>query len=278
MTVTDVRPIRRMVALDIDGTLVPDSGIDVPEPTRRAVADAVGAGIDVVLATGRSLKGALPVAIALGLDGTRVVASNGAVTARVDSTWPGGYELEDSHTLAGGSVLELARRVVPGIKTGAEDIGWGYHVSELFDPGQLNGRQYVVSQEVLERVQTPRLVLAGRDAVEYLHELVASLDVTVNINGPHWLDVTPPRVSKATALEAVRSALGVAPQETVFVGDGLNDLPALAWAGHAVAMGNAPAEVRRAADTVTGSLAQNGAAAVLRDLVAELAGSRVSRR
>ncbi|MFJ3405425.1 HAD family hydrolase [Promicromonospora sp. NPDC090134] len=269
MTVTDVSSTRRMVALDIDGTLVPDSGVEVPEPTRQAVADAVSAGMNVVLATGRSLKGALPVAIALKLDGTRVVASNGAVTARLDSTWPGGYELEDSHTLAAGPVLALARRAFPGIKAAAEDIGWGYHVSELFAPGQLNGRQYMVSQQELERVQTPRLVLKGLDAVEQLHELVASLDVTVNTNGPHWLDVTPSRVSKATALEAVRAALGVAPHDTVFVGDGLNDLPALAWAGHAVAMGNAPEQVRRAADTVTGSLVQNGAAAVLRELAAE---------
>lgn len=278
MTVTDVSPTRRMVALDIDGTLVPDGGIDVPEPTRRAVADAVNAGVNVVLATGRSLKGALPVAIALKLDGTRIVASNGAVTARLDSTWPGGYELEDSHTLAGGPVLALARRALPGVKAAAEDIGWGYHVSELFEPGQLNGRQYMVSREELEHVQTPRLVLAGLDAVEHLHGLVASLDVTVNISGPHWLDVTPPRVSKATALDVVRAALGVAPQDTVFVGDGLNDLAALAWAGRAVAMGNAPEEVRRAADTVTGSLAQNGAAAVLRDLVAEPVARPVSRR
>lgn len=277
MTVTDVSPTRRMVALDIDRTLLPDGWTEVPEPTRQAVAAAVNAGIDVVLATGRSLKGALPVAIALKLDGTRVVASNGAVTARLDSTWPGGYELEDSHTLAGGPVLALARRAVPGIKAAAEDIGWGYYVSELFDPRQLNGRQHVVSREELERVQTPRLVLKGLDAVEQLHDLVASLDVTVNINGPDWLDVTPPRVSKATALEAVRAALGVAPEDTVFVGDGLNDLPALAWAGHAVAMGDAPEQVRRAADTVTGSLAQNGAAAVLRELVAEPIASQVSR-
>ncbi|MFI8528286.1 HAD family hydrolase [Promicromonospora sukumoe] len=278
MTVTDVRPTHLLVALDIDETLVPNGGTEVPEATRLAVADAVKAGIDVVLATGRSLKGALPVAIALGLDRTRIVASNGALTVRLDSTWPGGYELEDSHTLASGPVLALARRALPAIKTAAEEIGWGYHVSEIFDPGQLNGRQHVASQDELERTQTPRLVLAGRNAAERLREPLASLDVTVNINGPHWLDITPPRVSKATALEAVRAALGVAPQDTVFVGDGLNDLPAMAWAGRAVAMGNAPEEVRRAAHDVTGALAQNGAAAVLRDLIAEPVASGVPRR
>ena len=67
----------RMVALDIDGTLVDHQG-ELPEAVREAVAKV---DVPVVLATGRGLFGAVPIHEALGLHGGHVVVSNGAVTA-----------------------------------------------------------------------------------------------------------------------------------------------------------------------------------------------------
>ncbi|MFE7503892.1 HAD family hydrolase [Promicromonospora sp. NPDC057488] len=256
-----------MVAFDIDGTLVPDGGINVPDETVEVMTATTRAGHHIVLATGRSLAGALPVAQALGLEDATIAASNGAITANLDAAWPGGYQIQHCHTLAAGPVLRLARDLGADLQVAAEDVGWGYHVSEIFSPGRLNGRQYLVGESELHRVQTPRLVLAGPDVATLARDAVAALGVTVNAVGPHWLDVTPPGVSKATALEAVRAELGVAAEHTVFVGDGVNDLPALAWAARSVAMGQAPDKVRRAAHHVTGTLEENGAVAVLHELL-----------
>lgn len=72
-----------LVALDIDGTLLA-TGHAAPPETGNAVRALRLAGHHVVLASGRSLVGVLPVAHALGLTHTWVVASNGAVTARLD--------------------------------------------------------------------------------------------------------------------------------------------------------------------------------------------------
>jgi hydroxymethylpyrimidine pyrophosphatase-like HAD family hydrolase len=58
-------------------------------------------------------------------------------------------------------------------------------------------------------------------------------------------------------------------RRTIAVGDGVNDIEMLTWAHRGVSMGHAPAEVRDAANEVTGTLAQDGAAAVLRSLLAE---------
>jgi 3-deoxy-D-manno-octulosonate 8-phosphate phosphatase (KDO 8-P phosphatase) len=56
---------------------------------------------------------------------------------------------------------------------------------------------------------------------------------------------------KAAALRKFLTARKIAPQETVYVGDDLGDLPAMRLAGIAVAVADAVAEVRRAAHWVT---------------------------
>ena len=259
---------RLLVALDIDGTLVPDGTTDLPEVTRRAVADVVAAGHVVVLATGRSLVGVLPVAKALGLDGAYVVTSNGAVTARLDRTWPCGYRVESCQTLDVAPVLRLARRLCPGARVAVEEIGWGYHTSELFDRAEINGRQIVVPDDDLTAEPAPRVILSAPNAAALLLEPVRSLGVTVNPASGSWLDVTPAGLSKASALDTVRQRLALAAEHTVFVGDGINDIEAMAWAARSYAMGHAPMLVQDTADHVTGTLAEHGAAMVFRDLLA----------
>lgn len=60
------------------------------------------------------------------------------------------------------------------------------------------------------------------------------------------------RANKAAALEAVARRLGVAREETVAVGDGINDIEMVRWAGVGVAVGWGKAELRAAADMVLG--------------------------
>ena len=77
---------------------------------------------------------------------------------------------------------------------------------------------------------------------------------------PNFAEVINPQVNKGVALAAVAAHLGVAQAETMAVGDGMNDLPMLQWAGLGVAMGQAYPQVRAAADVVTASLADDGLA------------------
>jgi hydroxymethylpyrimidine pyrophosphatase-like HAD family hydrolase len=73
-----------------------------------------------------------------------------------------------------------------------------------------------------------------------------------------WLDLAPAGVSKASALALVADQLGVSSAEVLAIGDGRNDVEMLAWAGRGVAMGQAPPEVKAVADSVTGTLEQDG--------------------
>jgi hypothetical protein len=62
------------------------------------------------------------------------------------------------------------------------------------------------------------------------------------------LDLLPPGVSKASALEKLAALLGVDRKETMAIGDNWNDVDMLEWAGQGVLMGNAALELRTMAE------------------------------
>ena len=79
--------------------------------------------------------------------------------------------------------------------------------------------------------------------------------------------MTPQHLSKATSLENVRAALGVPRNNTLAVGDGLNDIEMLGWAARAVAMGHAPDEVKAVANETVGDITQHGVIQALKTLL-----------
>ncbi|MBF0940195.1 MAG: HAD family phosphatase, partial [Schaalia georgiae] len=79
-----------------------------------------------------------------------------------------------------------------------------------------------------------------------------------------WADISPLGATKASALEWLRSRLGVPRDGTVAVGDGTNDIAMIEWAFFGAAMGGAIEEVRAHADHVTAAVENDGAAAVMR--------------
>lgn len=259
-----------MVALDIDGTLTAERRTDVPKPNADAVADARRAGHHIVLASGRSLAGVLPIAEALGLDYGWATASNGAVTARLDPALPDGHIVEDGDMLlvdvADVTMVALQLRL-PDLAIAVEHVGVGYYTNRPFPPGLLRGTATEVPMAMLETFDSPRVVLRARGVHALMEPLraVGGLTVTESTE-PDWIDVTPGNVSKATALETVRQRLGVGAANTLAIGDGINDIEALTWAARGVAMGHAPLQVREAANEITGTLGQHGVAAVLRTL------------
>jgi len=254
-----------LVALDIDGTLLV-TGQRVPEPTVLTVQLVRGRRHHVVLASGRSLTGILPVAKELGITDGWVVASNGAVTARLCGTCTNGYMLEDVLTFDVGPVAQMALSRFPDVQIGVEEIGIGYRVNRMFAPHEVNGDQRVVPAEALGELPASRAILRGPDVLDLLEPLRRH-GVTATQAGHDWIDVTPRHLSKATSLENIRSTLGVPRHNTLAVGDGLNDIEMLSWAARAVAMGHAPEAVKAIADETVGDISQHGVIQALKPLI-----------
>jgi hydroxymethylpyrimidine pyrophosphatase-like HAD family hydrolase len=255
---------RALVALDIDGTLV-DDGNRIPSGTVETLDLVRAAGHEIVLATGRSLVGLLPIAVRLGLTDAWGVCSNGALTVRLDPSAPSGYDVVDARTFNPGPVIRRALEAIPVARIAVEEVGWGWRTNHPFEPGELNGQQKGVTVDDLVARPATRIVIVAPEIRRFTDALRAT-GVTVTPMGPDWLDIAAEDVDKAVALDGVRKHLNIPAERTVAVGDGVNDLTMLAWAGRSVAMGHAPAIVRSTADETTGTIDQAGALSVLRSL------------
>ncbi len=261
---------RRLVALDIDGTIIDHHGTLAPA-VQEAIGDLMANGIRVVIATGRTIIGTLPVLESLDITGGYAVCSNGAVTVRIDPSRKKGYAVLDQVTFDPAPALTLLRDTLPHASVAVEELGKGWKLTRAFPDGELGGRQRIVSWEELIGKPTTRVSIRDPKATpeDFLSavESVGLHGVSYAVGFSAWLDLTPEGVSKASALEQLRRRLRVEPPNTVAVGDQRNDIEMLSWAARGVAMGQAPDEVKAAAAEVTGTVDEDGLVPVLRSLL-----------
>ena len=263
-------PRRRLIALDVDGTIITHGG-HLDARVHAAITACVSNGHHVVIATGRSVVATMPVLARLGIGHGYAVCSNGAVTLRIDPRRPKGYKILEKVTFDPRPALTLLRDELPEALVAVEDLGRGFMVSSPFPDGELMGDQRVVPWDVLIAKRATRVTLrmpdAEPDAFMAHIERIGLHEVSYAVGWTAWLDINPEGVSKGSALEQLRRRLQVEPCDTVAVGDQRNDIEMLQWAARGVAMGNAPEEVQAIADEVTGTVEEAGLATVLESVL-----------
>ena len=260
---------RWMIALDIDGTVLLESG-EMNDAVIAAVRKVRDAGHEVMLATGRSVAMTLPILQKLGLKPEYVVCSNGAITLKRDSMGEGGYRREFVEMFNPAEVLGSIRSHLATANYAVEDQTGKFFVNGKFPDGALGAVSENVAFEDLVKVQATRVVvISPQHHVEDFLAVVERMGlhrVSYNVGWTAWLDIAPDGVNKSTALENVRSRLGIPRTRVLAMGDGRNDIDMLEWAslhGRGVAMGQAPDDVRAVANEITESDLNDGAALVL---------------
>jgi HAD superfamily hydrolase (TIGR01484 family) len=264
----------RLIALDIDGTLlswIEGQGTtyeEVPAAVRDAVRRAHDAGAHVVLASGRSPHGMVAVADLLDLPGMDpdddgdplwVVASNGAVVFRYPP-----LEVVHEETFDARPAVEAILREHPSVLVAVEERGVGYRVNRPFPVGELSGDMVITEVADLVADRVSRVIIRDPESTaEDFLDLARRLGLHGTdyvVGWTAWLDLAPVGVSKASGLAHVAAELGIDAADVLAIGDGRNDIEMLRWAGRGVAMGQAVEEVREAADAVTASVYDDGAA------------------
>jgi len=265
----------RLMAVDMDGTLL-NSRWELPEANRDAIVAAVAQGIEVALVTGRRFDFALPTAQQIPCALVMIV-NNGALIKSKDGT------THARHLLP----REVARRVLeatPQFRAGAavvfdrprenqvvmEHLDWD-------DPGRRayfeRNREFLAQVSPLEFCLTEdpiQVMFSGR--VERIREAAAilrgleiaeqfSLALT-EYEGRNFalVDVLRPGCSKGAALAEWARTRGYARPEIMGIGDNLNDLEMLEFAGVPVVMGNSVPELKANGWRVTLSNDQAGVA------------------
>nr|MBA2559367.1 HAD family phosphatase [Propionibacteriales bacterium] len=198
----------RLIALDIDGTLV-DRYEEMTPAVEKAVHAARDAGAHIVLSTGRSVFGIDPIIDALGLESGHCVASNGAVTF----TYPP-VEITSAVTFDPDPAVRMVLAKVPEALVAIEVIGRGFRTNRLFPDGEITGEMWIESVDDLVREPVTRVIIRDPDSSA---EDFMALASTLGLQGTNyfvgytaWLDLVPKGVSKAFGLAKVAAALDVA--------------------------------------------------------------------
>ena len=254
----------RLIAVDLDGTLLDDDHATVPARNVRARRAAAERGVAVAIASGRVWALLTEIADQLGPGTVKyAICSNGSAvldTARGEWLCRRGL----SQAQADGLFDLLRARRLP-----FEVYCEGENVVErgLLDLVRASAAtpQFL---ETFERqttfVDNLNVALAGR-AVEKIHvfhvppEERADLLREVEKLGPltlacsfrENLELAAGGVNKGAALEALSARLGLDRSQVMAFGDAGNDLEMLTWAGWSFAMENAAPEIQAAARFTT---------------------------
>lgn len=273
-SVAPALPIR-MLALDIDGTLVGDDLV-LPDRTRATIVRAVHRGIHVSLVTGRMPTSALPFARMLELRDP-IVGYQGALVRAMPGPGSNGQGRLLSHRPLRADV---ARDAVAWARTAGLDPHLN-HLEYLVFPDDdprhedysafLGARAVRVPSlddwirhpvtKVVAVAPPPRPVVSLEAA---RRAFAGRADVTVA--HPRFLEFVAPGISKGRAVRWLARRHGVELGAVLAIGDQLNDLEMIAAVGHGVAMPSAPAAVIEVARYLAPPIEVDGAAQVIEEL------------
>ncbi len=254
----------RLLATDLDGTALGPGG--VVSPVVRAAFDRARAeGIDVVIATGRPPRFAHRAAVELGALGVAVCA-NGSVTYDV-----GTEQLVDVQPLdaAVRPIVERLRTAAPGVAFAAEweltfafEAAFEAAIPEKPDDPPLVDDILDIDSATLHKLLAVHPELDG-PALWQLADDVLDGVAAPSHSGLGFVEIAGHGVNKATALARLCEERGIDVSEVAAVGDNLNDLEMLRWAGRSFAMGGSTPDVLAAADEVVADHHHDGAAEVV---------------
>jgi len=241
----------RLLACDLDNTLLsPDRDID-PENV-AAVQRARSAGIEVVLASGRIQTSIRVFAERLGLSGP-LIACNGS-----DAAYVGGARIFHRRLDPRAVRAILSYCAAYGIQANAYTETQVFFVTESSWADEYESRVRSVRpgsislEDACELDVSKVLVIDHAEAIPVhragLLPLLNGIPVRWTESEPEYLEFLPEGVSKGSALAAVSQHLGIAQDETAAIGDYLNDLEMIQWAGIGAAVGNAHEDVAKVAD------------------------------
>jgi len=281
----------RLLALDIDGTILDSQG-HIPEANREAIADAIEAGVEVALATGRRYDFARPIFDRLPAPLT-LILSNGAIVKRRD-----GETLMRSLLPRAIARDVLAR--VPEHRDSAAVVfdrpREGQVVFEAIDWDHPRHHRFFASNRPFLSEVTPLEDCLTEDPIQVMFSggcvEMRRLFERLQDAGSGWsialteyehrdfslVDIVRAGCSKGSALRAWSEHRGFAPAEVMAMGDNLNDLQMLEFAGTPVVMGNALSELKARGWSVTTTNDEAGVARAIEEyiLAAGRAGAKSS--
>lgn len=236
-----------LIVSDFDGTLL-RSDERIADETISAIKAYQNAGGKFALCTGRTLASALPIVRGLGLTGL-VACFQGSVVADIES----GELVVDGYMERSGAVA-VCRAI--------EEMGLHFHVYDTdeyysnMDDAWLKHYERIVGVKAVLKEDEPLSAFVDKGAIKVRKILILlppeerervynclcaefGEEYYVTYSAAFLVEITNRAYSKATALEKIAQYYSVLPEDTIAVGDSLNDMPMIERAGLGIAVGNA---------------------------------------
>lgn len=262
----------RLIATDIDGTLVKDGTLNLNPEYMTVIGKLRKKGVTFVACSGRQFISEWQLFEPVR-ENIFFVSDGGTVVRKSD-------KILKVHTLPDEiwkNMLAMVKKDMPecdcfiSVPDGcyAEDENsqmfrwlrdsYGYDIKKIDDMSRLQGEQVtkfaVYHPYKCEELCAPLFTPTWKDKV------------TLASAGKEWMDSTPVGADKSTAVEFIQDYLGITPEETCTFGDNLNDIAMLQKAGLSFAVGNAREEVQSAAKEVCPPYWEDGVLQILKKLI-----------
>lgn len=250
--------MNKLIFFDIDGTLW-DENMEIPESTVRAIPLLRSNGHKVFLCSGRA-RGNIrsQTLLDLGFDGILAACGN-----HVEMDGKIIYENILDAALVKRSVDILMECHMPVVLEGPQ-YHWisekGFeddpYVAYLFREMGETARLLRGYTEDIRINKFSADIMADTDYERVRRELKDAFDILEHDG--NVLEFVPKGTSKATGIQWLCNYLGVDVADTYAVGDSVNDLDMLQFAGHGIAMGNGSKAAKDAAEYVTSDIHEDG--------------------
>ena len=257
-----------LLATDIDDTLLAHDG-SIPHDNIRALQALMYDGVTIVFSSGRATNSILRVAqsIVTPTDQVYILAYNGGRLSTALSDTVLWEQLVDPTTIA--VLSDYARThqlhlqgyegnsfLVEAVATNYRELSQGY--------ASATQMEWEVVEDLARRLPhgSPKMLLIGDQHTEHhASEIRQRLGAQIEVapSKPGYLEIVPRGVTKGSALTALAQYLGITMEETVAVGDSLNDMEMVKAAGVGVAVANARAELIEVANVLLTRSASEGA-------------------
>ncbi|MEQ8155407.1 MAG: Cof-type HAD-IIB family hydrolase [Clostridiaceae bacterium] len=260
----------KLVAIDIDGTLVKNDKT-LSEETKKIIRQICAKGVKVVITTGRSIDRIQEFVKELGLEGEEyVIANNGCSIYSTTQEKPI-YE----KTVTGRDFKEVYRCFKKEGTTMEAHLGTEYLIEE--DLKTVVPNDWRITSPAARTVDFMKelgdddklvkfLLFSGKEMLDELYgeiqevfgdrfSIVRSMD--------HMCEFMQKGCHKGSGITELARILGIKQEEIIAIGDELNDMEMIEYAGMGIAMGNAKDELKEIANYITKTNEEDGVAYAL---------------
>ena len=287
-----MKPAIDLFVADLDGTLIRADGT-VSEEARTALNALLEGGIDVLVATGRSLAESKPILSQVAYRGLVIAAGGSMLCEYLTGHTLRRYVLDPD--IAGEVSRELVSHGHRALLlkdtdvTGIDYVAVGPHPFDMASSWWFSEHHSVIHS--IDRIEedpfpgeTIRVgAIAPSRALEQIAEELSSrlgaraclqhwpavTECEATGSDTHLLEVFAPGVNKWTMVQEYAHERGVPISRIAAIGDGLNDVELIQGVGLGIAVANADARVRDVADRMTSGAGGDGvveaARAILED-------------